>query len=94
MVSPCPHSSPVFEVVLQLPAGQCLVTVSREGAGDGQLIQQLQHQQAGVAAGLQHQRLAVHGAEVALQQEAGQALLPLQLHYNTLHLNCITYYIT
>lgn len=46
-----------------------------EGASHSQLVQQLVYQQAGLPAALQHERCAAHGAEVALQQEAGETLL-------------------
>lgn len=46
-----------------------------EGASHDELVQQLVHQQAGLPAALQHQGRAAHGAEVALQQEAGETLL-------------------
>lgn len=45
-----------------------------EGTSHSQLVQQLVHQQAGLPAALQHERRAAHGAEVALQQEAGETL--------------------
>lgn len=50
-----------------------------EGAGHSQLVQQLVHQQAGLPAALQHERRAAHGAEVALQQEAGETLLAVRV---------------
>lgn len=46
-----------------------------EGTAYNQLVEQLVHQQAGPPAALQHEGHATHGAEIALQQEAGETLL-------------------
>lgn len=48
-----------------------------EGASYGQLVQQLVHQQAGLPAALQHEGRPAHGAEITLQQEAGETLLAI-----------------
>lgn len=62
-------------MVFQFPSGHHLSAVVGEGTSHSQLVQQLVDQHAGLPAALQHQRRAAHGAEVALQQEAGEALL-------------------
>ena len=48
-----------------------------EGVSHGQLVQQLVHQQARLPAALEHEGRTAHGAEVALQQEAGETLLAI-----------------
>lgn len=72
---PPSSSLPVLDVVFQVSSGQFFSAVLCEGAGDHQLVQQLVHQQAGLPAALQHEGGTAHGAEIAFQQEAGQALL-------------------
>lgn len=62
-------------MVLQFTSGQHLGAVVGEGTSHGQLVQQFVHQQAGLPAALQHEWRPAHGAEVALQQEAGETLL-------------------
>lgn len=66
---------PVFDVVFQLSSGQFFSAMLCERAGYHQLVQQLVHQQAGLPAALQHEGVTAHRAEIAFQQEAGQALL-------------------
>ncbi len=70
-------SSPAPDVSLHFSPRQHFSAVFGKGAGHPQFIQQLVHQKAGLATGLQHQGSAVHRAEVALQQEVCQALLAI-----------------
>lgn len=65
---------PALDVVFQFTPGQYFSAVVTEGASHCQLIQQLMHQQAGLPTALQHEGRAAHGAEVTLQQEAGETL--------------------
>lgn len=59
--------------MLQVTALQHLLTVLGEWAGHQQLVEELVDQDAGFLAVLQDHRLAVHGAEVLLHQEVGEA---------------------
>lgn len=65
---------PDLDVVVQFTAGHSFSAMVSKGASHSQLVQQLVHQQAGLPAALQHEGRAAHGAEVALQKEAGEAL--------------------
>lgn len=68
-------SLPALDVVLHLTTQQRFCAVLVERTGYDQLVQQLVHQQAGPPAALQHEGRPAHGAEVALQEEAGETLL-------------------
>lgn len=61
-----------LKVVLQVTALQHLSAMLGERAGHQQLVEELMDQDAGFLAVLEHHRLAVHGAEVLLNQEVGE----------------------
>lgn len=62
-----------LKVMLKVAALQHLGAVLRERAGHQQLVEELVDQDVGFLAVLQNQRLSIHGAEVLLHQEVGEA---------------------
>lgn len=66
-------SLPRLKVTLQVAALEHLSAAVRERAGHQQLVEELVDQDVGLLAVLQNQGLAIHGAEVLLHQEAGEA---------------------
>lgn len=64
---------PGLEVVLEVAALQHLRAVLRERAGHQQLVEKFVDQDAGLLAVLQDHTLAIHGTEVLLHQEVGEA---------------------
>lgn len=64
---------PGLKVMLEVAALQYLGAVLPKWAGHQQLVEEFVDQDAGLLAVLQNQRLAVHGAEVLLHQEVGEA---------------------
>lgn len=66
---------PALDVAFEFAAGESFSAVVGEGAGYGQFVQQLVHKHAGFPAALQHQGRTADGAEVTLQQEAGETFL-------------------
>lgn len=64
---------PGLKVMLEVAALQYLGAVLPKRAGHQQLVEEFVDQDAGLLAVLQNQRLAVHGAEVLLHQEVGEA---------------------
>ena len=64
---------PGLKVMLEVTALQHLGAVLPEWAGHQQLVEEFVDQDAGLLAVLQNQRLAVHGTEVLLHQEVGEA---------------------
>lgn len=59
-----------MQVRLEFAALHAALALGMEGAEDGELVQQVAHQQAGGPALGQLEALAVHGAEVLVAQEA------------------------
>lgn len=62
-----------LKVMLKVAALQHFGAVLRERAGHQQLVEELVDQDVGFLAMLQNQRLSIHGAEVLLHQEVGEA---------------------
>lgn len=63
----------VLKVMLKITALHYLGTVLSEWTGHHELVEELVDQDAGFLAVLENHRLAIHGAEVLLYQEVGEA---------------------
>lgn len=62
-----------LKVILKITALHYFSTVFSEWAGHHELVEELVDQDAGFLAVLENHRLAIHGAEVLLYQEVGEA---------------------